>query len=153
GYLPPRDPHRDALLDEPLKPGFLAAMEELLGSDPGWVETYGHAKLGVIRLAEKVAVAWRPDEVRAVSVPPGMIDSPMARAQGAPRPSHKGDGAEVPRNEKAQEIPLGRQGFVTEVASVIAFLASDAASYINGIDIAVDGGHRAAWRGQGLITR
>jgi NAD(P)-dependent dehydrogenase (short-subunit alcohol dehydrogenase family) len=153
GYLPPRDPHRDAVLDEPLKPGFFEAMAEILGSDPSWVETYGHAKLGVIRLAEKLAIAWGPDEVRALSVSPGLIDSPMARAQGATLPSHKGDGAEIPRSEKAREVPLGRQGSVQEVASVIAFLTSDAASFINGIDVAVDGGHRAAWRNQGTIAR
>jgi NAD(P)-dependent dehydrogenase (short-subunit alcohol dehydrogenase family) len=153
GYLPPPDPRRDALLDEPLKSGFFEAMAEILGPDPSWVDTYGHAKLGVIRLAEKLAIAWGRGDVRTLSVSPGMIDSPMARAQGATLPSHTEDGGEIPRNEKAREIPLARQGTVAEVASVIAFLASDAASFINGIDIVVDGGHRAVWRDQGITKR
>jgi NAD(P)-dependent dehydrogenase (short-subunit alcohol dehydrogenase family) len=153
GYLPPRDSRSDALLDDPLKPGFMEAVAEILGSDPSWVDTYGYAKLGVMRLAEKLAIACGNREVRALSVSPGMINSAMARAQGATLPSHQGDGREVPRSEKAREVPLGREGSVLEVVSVIAFLASDAASFINGIDIVVDGGHRAAWRASGVISR
>jgi len=153
GYLPPRDSRHDAILDTPLKPDFLDAMGEILGADPLWVDTYGYAKLGVIRLAEKLAIAWGEDEVRVLSVSPGMIDSPMARAQGPTLPSHSGDGGEIPRNEKAREIPLRRQGTVVEVAAVIGFLASDAASFMNGIDIVIDGGHRAAWRERGVIAR
>lgn len=153
GYLPPRDARCDALLDDPLKPGFFDAMAEILGENPAWVDTYGYAKLGVVRLAEKLAIAWGKDEVRALSVSPGLIDSAMARAQGATLPSHGGDGGEVSRDEKTREVPLGRQGTVLEVASVIGFLASDAASFINGIDIVIDGGHRAAWRANGVINR
>ena len=152
-YLPPRDPRIDALLDEPLKPGFLDAMTAVLGTEPGWVQPYSHAKLGVIRLAEKLSIAWGAAEVRALSISPGMINSTMARAQGATLPSHKGDGGEVSRHEKAREIPLGREGTVLEVAAVLAFLASDAASFLNGIDIVIDGGHRAAWRARGVIER
>jgi NAD(P)-dependent dehydrogenase (short-subunit alcohol dehydrogenase family) len=153
GYLPPPDPRCDALLDEPLKPGFFEAMAEVLGDDPPWVDTYGYAKLGVMRLAEKLAIAWGRDEVRVLSVSPGLIDSAMARAQGATLPSHGGDGGEVSRDEKSKEVPLGRQGTVIEVAAVIGFLASDAASFINGIDIVIDGGHRAAWRASGVTRR
>lgn len=153
GYLPRRDPKIDVILREPLSPGFFDRIAEVLGSDPSWVDTYGLAKLGVIHLAEKLAIEWGRTEVRALSVSPGMINSAMARAQGATLPSHKGDGRDVPRSEKAREVPLAREGSVLEVASAIAFLASDAASFINGIDIVVDGGHRAAWRATGVITR
>jgi NAD(P)-dependent dehydrogenase (short-subunit alcohol dehydrogenase family) len=153
GYLPPLDARIEALLDAPLQPGFLDAMAALLGDAPRWVDTYAYAKLGVMRLAEKRAIAWGKNGVRALSISPGMIDSPMARAQGATLPSHDGTERDVPRDEKAQEIPLGREGTMLEIISVLEFLASDGARFINGIDIVVDGGHRAFWRDRAVITR
>jgi NAD(P)-dependent dehydrogenase (short-subunit alcohol dehydrogenase family) len=152
-YLPARNPALEALLDDPRQPGFLAALTELHGAAPDFDWTYNYAKLGVNRLAERLAVAWGPRQVRALSVSPGMIDSPMARVEGATLPSHDGTEARVSRSEKAREIPLGRQGSMLEVTSVVAFLASDGASFLNGVDIPVDGGHRAVWRRNGAIER
>jgi NAD(P)-dependent dehydrogenase (short-subunit alcohol dehydrogenase family) len=152
-YLCPADPKLEALLDEPLKPGFMNNLAQIIGNDPGWVLAYACAKQGVSRLAEKLAIAWGKNEVRALSVSPGMIDSAMARAQGPTLPAHDGSNAEVPRDEKAKEIPLGRQGNVMEIAGVVEFIASDAASFLNGIDIVVDGGHRANWRRSGTTKR
>jgi NAD(P)-dependent dehydrogenase (short-subunit alcohol dehydrogenase family) len=153
GYLPPRDPKIETLLDAPLQPGFLDEMAALLGDAPRWVDTYAYAKLGVMRLAEKRAIAWGRNGVRALSLSPGLIDSPMARAQGATLPSHDGEEREVTRDEKTQEVPLGREGTMLEIISVLEFLASDGARFINGIDIVVDGGHRAYWRDRAVITR
>ena len=83
----------------------------------------------------------------------GRSESPMARAEGADLPSHDGTNSRKTRADKAQEIPLRREGSMLEITNVVDFLASDAASFLNGIDITVDGGHRAAWRGQGVISR
>jgi len=153
GYLPPPSKEIEKLLDEPLKPDFMEALAGLIGDQPKWFDTYAYAKLGVMRLAEKRAMKWGSSGVRALSISPGMIDSPMARAQGATLPSHDGADREVPRDEKAQEIPLGREGSMLEIISVLAFVASDAASFMNGIDLVVDGGHRAVWRDRGVISR
>jgi NAD(P)-dependent dehydrogenase (short-subunit alcohol dehydrogenase family) len=152
-YLCPTDPKLEALLDEPLKPGFMNNLAQIIGNEPGWVVAYACAKQGVTRLAEKLAIAWGKNEVRALSVSPGMIDSDMARNQGATLPAHGDGGAEVTRDEKAKEIPLGRQGNVMEIARVVEFIVSDDASFMNGIDIVVDGGHRANWRHTGAIKR
>jgi NAD(P)-dependent dehydrogenase (short-subunit alcohol dehydrogenase family) len=152
-YLPPRDPRLEALLTDPLRPGFLDELVKLLGAEPNFDDTYNYAKLGVNLLAERLAIKWRDREVRALSLSPGMIDSPMARVEGPTLPSHDGTNTRVPRSEKAREIPLGRQGTMLEVTNVIDFLASDGASFLNGIDIPVDGGHRAAWRASGVIQR
>ena len=91
--------------------------------------------------------------MRAISLSPGMIDSPMARAEGADLPSHDGTNARKTRADKAREVPLGRQGSMLEITNVVDFLVSDAASFLSGIDITVDGGHRARWRGAGVISR
>jgi NAD(P)-dependent dehydrogenase (short-subunit alcohol dehydrogenase family) len=152
-YLPPSDPRLEALLSDPLQRTFLDDLVKLLGAEPNFDDTYSYAKLGVNLLAEKLALEWRGTEVRAVSLSPGMIDSPMARAEGPTLPSHDGTNTRVSRSEKTREIPLGRQGTLLEVTNVVDFLASDLASFLNGIDIPVDGGHRAAWRAKRLIQR
>ena len=152
-YLPPRDPKLEALLDNPQKPGMCDELVALLGGEPNFDDTYNYAKLGVNRLAERLAIDWGPKEVRALSLSPGMVDSPMARAEGPTLPSHDGTATRVSRSDKAREIPLGRQCSLLEITGVVEFLASDAASFLNGIDIPVDGGHRAAWRARGIIQR
>jgi NAD(P)-dependent dehydrogenase (short-subunit alcohol dehydrogenase family) len=152
-YLPPRDPKLEALLDDPARPTLCDELAALLGGEPNFDDTYTYAKLGVNRLAERLAIQWGSREVRALSLSPGMVDSPMARAEGPTLPSHDGTDARVSRSDKAREIPLGRQCSLLEITSVVEFLVSDGASFLNGIDIPVDGGHRAAWRARGVIQR
>lgn len=152
-YLPKADAKLDALLDDPLAPGFMDDLEAYHGSPPDFDWTYNYAKLGINRLAERLAVEWGPREVRALSLSPGMIDSPMARAEGETLPAHDGTEERKTRSDKAKEIPLGRQGYILEITKVVDFLVSDDASFLNGIDITVDGGHRAAWRRSGNISR
>jgi NAD(P)-dependent dehydrogenase (short-subunit alcohol dehydrogenase family) len=152
-YLPRADPKLDGMLDDPLAPGFLDALESFHGRTPDFDWAYNYAKLGVNRLAERMAREWGQREARALSLSPGMIDSPMARAEGDTLPSHDGTEVRVTRSDKAREIPLGREGSLLEITNVVDFLLSDGASFLNGIDIAVDGGHRAVWRHNGTIGR
>lgn len=152
-YLPPADPRIDALLDDPKAAGFYDGLVEVHGSEPDMDWAYNYAKLGINRLAERLAVDWAGREVRALSLSPGMIDSPMARAEGETLPAHDGSQARLTRADKAREIPLRREGSLLEITSVVDFLASDGASFLNGIDVTVDGGHRAAWRRSGITKR
>lgn len=152
-YLPPDKADIDAALRDPLAPGFFDALADAIGYEPDAEEAYNYAKLGINLLAERLAVEWGPRGVRAVSLSPGMIDSPMARAEGDTLPSHDGTNSRKTRADKAREIPLGRQGSILEITNVVDFLASDGASFLNGIDVIVDGGHRATWRRQGVIGR
>jgi NAD(P)-dependent dehydrogenase (short-subunit alcohol dehydrogenase family) len=90
---------------------------------------YGCAKAAVINLTLHMAHQWGP-EVRVNCIAPGIIDTP--RPQGTNR--------EELASEAVKKIALGRAGKPDEVASVALFLASDAASYVSGAVIDVNGG-------------
>jgi 3-oxoacyl-[acyl-carrier protein] reductase len=90
---------------------------------------YSAAKAGIIGLTRTLALEYAPRGVTVNAVAPGFIDTEMTRA--------------IP--EKAAEalkgrIPFGRMGTPEEAAAAVAFLASDAAGYITGQTIHVNGG-------------
>lgn len=155
-YHCPVDSRLEALLDDPLQPGFLEKLVDVYGHEPDFLEAYFMAKCGLNRLAQRLAIEWGEREVRALSVSPGLIDSTMGRTGGKATPIYEENGTTRPgsRAEKAaREVPLRRQGTLLEVTATVGFLASDAASYITGVDIPIDGGSTALWRHRGLIKR
>ncbi len=155
-YQCPVDTALESLLDDPLQAGFPDLLAEAFGREPDFLEAYFMAKQGVNRLARRLALEWGPRQIRAVSVSPGLIDTSMGRTSGKKTPLFDGEGNKrlVTRAEKATaEVPLRRQGTVLEITDVVGFLASDAASFINGIDIPIDGGSTARLRSLGLIQR
>lgn len=130
-YLAEPDAARDALLEDPLVPDFFDALTALTGREPTSFEAYCWSKRALNAYARRLAVQWGPDEIRSVSVSPGSIYTSMSRLN---RPSPEA------RDALIREVPLAREGTTHETSSVIAFLASDAASYVTGIDVLVDGG-------------
>ena len=99
------------------------------GASPGY-----HAAKGAVRtLTKSVALAWVAHGVRVNSIHPGFIDTPiLAGVKGTPF-----------EELMVSTTPMGRLGTPEEVASVVAFLASDDASFITGAEIVVDGGYLA----------
>ncbi len=83
------------------------------------------------RLVRKTAAAWGRRGARILSLSPGINDTPMNRADEAEHPIMQ----DIIKNS-----PLGRRGSPEEVANVVSFLVSDAASYMTGSDVLVDGG-------------
>jgi glucose 1-dehydrogenase len=92
---------------------------------------YSVAKAGTIMLAKLMALEWAQYGIRACSISPGMVRTPMTE--------HLYADPEILAGRSAC-APLGRIGEAAEVARVVAFLASDDASYITGADLLVDGG-------------
>jgi 3-oxoacyl-[acyl-carrier protein] reductase len=91
---------------------------------------YATAKGGLITLTKAFAKELAPHGVRVNGVSPGVIDTPFHEAFSTPEMM----------NAFVKTIPLGRVGTSEEVANAIAFLASDAASYIVGETLEVNGG-------------
>lgn len=91
---------------------------------------YSMTKAGVIGLTKALAAELAPSKITVNAVSPGFIDTDM--------------NAHLSKEEVAsfvECVPLGRIGTADEVASVVAFLASDEASYITGQVIGVNGGY------------
>ncbi len=93
---------------------------------------YAASKHGVVGLTKTAAVELAPSGVRVNAVCPGVVDTPMLEASLAEAP--------FTEDELAQDHPLGRIAAPDEVATVIAFLLSDEASFITGAAVPVDGG-------------
>ncbi len=99
------------------------------GGGPG-AGAYATAKGGLITFTKSLAKELAPHGVRVNGISPGVIDTPFHEVFSTP---------EMIRNFVAG-IPLGRVGTSMECAKAIAFLASDAASYVVGETLEVNGG-------------
>ncbi len=111
---------------------------------PGAV-AYAASKAAVLSVTRSVALhcAGNGIPVRCNAVVPGAIDTPMWAAVLGDGPDRAERAARV-----AADVPMGRMGTAGEVSDAIAWLASDAAAYVTGTEIVLDGGLQA-----GPLTR
>ena len=101
---------------------------------------YGTSKAAIIQLTKQQAVELGNVGIRVNAIAPGPVDTEMSKLVHSV----------AIRSDYYDAIPLNRYGTTDEIASVATFLCSDAASYVNGQVLAVDGGFDAA--GVGLPT-
>jgi NAD(P)-dependent dehydrogenase (short-subunit alcohol dehydrogenase family) len=99
---------------------------------------YSASKAGLVQFTRQIAVRYGPHGVRANSIIPGMIDTPLLEHRVA-KSGQRGDLSALQAVAK-QRVPLGRRGTAWDVAHAALFLASDEAQYITGTEILVDGG-------------
>jgi NAD(P)-dependent dehydrogenase (short-subunit alcohol dehydrogenase family) len=121
-------PDLDALIEKPMADAFLDGVVAQF-DDSGIA--YAWAKRGVIRAAARAAVAWGPRGGRVNSISPGLIDTGMGRQEFEAQPMMQ---------VMLDATPVGRLGTADEVAAMVAFLVSDEATYVSGVDVLVDGG-------------
>ncbi len=90
------------------------------------------AKAGVDALTTNLAVEWGHYGIRVNAIAPGPIGDTEGMKRLVPEPI---------KEKLKKRIPLGRFGLIEDIENAAVFLCSDAASYINGAVIVVDGGH------------
>jgi 3-oxoacyl-[acyl-carrier protein] reductase len=105
----------------------VSSVSGLMGN-PGQAN-YSASKAGLIGLTRTVARELGKRKVTVNAIAPGFIETDMARALG-----------ETILGEVKKRIPANRLGQASEVSDLVAFLASDAAAYITGATITIDGG-------------
>lgn len=112
--------------------GSLVTVTSMNGVAPGpHAGAYGATKAAVALLTRQMAIEWGGAGIRANAVAPGLIDAGMSE------PIYADDDV---RARRAGSVPLGRLGTADDVAGAVLFLLSDAAGYITGTELLVDGG-------------
>ena len=144
GHMFPAMPEVEAVLAEPLAPGFMRTIEGMINhmggaNSPGGMGgiAYSLSKKAVHNICTQRGITWGRKGVRITSISPGMIATPMGKS-------------EIANTGGAQALldatPIGRVGTAMDIALAAQFLCSDAASFINGTDLLVDGGGTAAMK-------
>ena len=90
---------------------------------------YSAAKAGILGFTKALALEMAAKGITVNAVSPGFIDTPMTQAMQA-----------AARQEIIQSIPSKRMGVPDDIANAVAFLASEASSYVTGTNLAVNGG-------------
>ncbi len=144
GYMMPPAPEIDAVLSKPLEPGFLDAIEQVIKgmggeNSPGGMGgiSYTLSKRAVHTLVQRKALEWGPRGCRIASISPGMISTPMGQSE-----MENTSGATA----LLDATPIGRIGMPMDIALAAQFLASDAAGFVSGADLLVDGGGTAGMK-------
>jgi NAD(P)-dependent dehydrogenase (short-subunit alcohol dehydrogenase family) len=120
----------------------IASDQALIGKK--YSAAYGASKAALAQLTKSAAIDFGPKGIRVNCVAPGSTDTPMlTRVLKELHEKYPNDYPSSTKELYQSSIPLGRFAHPKEIAWVVAFLASSAASFINGAVIPVDGGFTA----------
>jgi len=111
--------------------GIIVNIASIAAREPNASGAYGASKAAVAALSRQMAVEWGPRGIRCNSVSPGFIETPMSVD------FYASPGVRERRTAMVASRSIGEP---LDIASAVAFLSSDASSFINGQDLVVDGG-------------
>lgn len=100
--------------------------------------SYAATKAAMNHLTRTTAAEYAPKNIRVNAVLPGLMKTPMVQASVAN--AYAEGGIEAAWRARDAQVPMGHQGDAWDVAEAALFLASDAAKYVTGIELVVDGG-------------
>lgn len=103
------------------------------------VPAYTASKGGIVALTRSLALDYAAEGIRAVAIAPGSVDTPMLRKAAAISADADRDEAQI-LDEWNRSHPIGRVATVSDIAKLVAFLASDDAEMITGTTVTIDGG-------------
>ena len=106
---------------------------------PGWA-SYCSSKAGLVMLCKTIAADYGPAGVRANAVCPGWVRTPMGDADMDALAGLRGTDREGAYALAHANVPLRRPAEPHEVAAVVAFLLSEEAAYVSGVELPIDGG-------------
>lgn len=128
GHVMPVDLEREAQFDDPTAADF---WEKITPYIPSSDASYALSKRIVIRYCERVVALWGARGARINTISPGIIETPMGKLEMERQPLMA---------SMIAMTPLQRQGTADDIAAGVEFLCSDAAAFITGIDLRIDGG-------------
>ncbi len=111
----------------------IGSMTSIFGMD--WVSSYSASKGGVVQFTRSLAIAWAGDGIRVNAILPGWIRTELTSGYWT-NPDNEDRFTLINRR-----IPAGRWGEPADLAGLAVFLSSDAAAYVTGAAIPVDGGY------------
>jgi len=130
GYMVPNVPELFEIIDDPLAPGMLDRLAQMIDVDVSSL-CYQLSKRSVHRMARRHAKTWGLRGGRILSLSPGISDTPMGNEEIGNNPVML---------KMIEACPMGRPGTPEDIANAMDFLTSPAASYMTGSDVLVDGG-------------
>lgn len=110
------------------------------------ISAYGAAKAGIVQLTRDVAIEYGPNGVRANCLLPGDIMTDLLAMEFRGMSMMLDMSEEEVAGISAESTPLRRLGTPQDIAELVAFLASDRASYLTGLAVPVTGGKELAFR-------
>jgi NAD(P)-dependent dehydrogenase (short-subunit alcohol dehydrogenase family) len=128
--------HAVACMKQTGQGGSIVNVSSIMAMLGGPAHIYNTSKGAIRSMTKNVAIIYAPDGIRANSVHPGYINTPLFRRLAGRNPAEVANAAK----HAGDRVPLGRMGTPEDIAAGILYLVSDESSYVTGSELVIDGG-------------